>query len=101
MASKKKKMNDIDDIRIAIKKLYARDPNIHITIKLLQPKIVFENIPTKIIGVYRNIFQVEEHTAARSARHSFQYGDILIGRVTIQELNYIPSFLPKTETNKG
>ena len=91
----KESMNDIDSIKFAIKKLYESDPNIHMTIKLLHPKIVFENIPTKIIGVYRNIFQVEESNDVRSTRHSFQYGDILIGRITIPELNYTPPVPPQ------
>ena len=84
-------MNTIEYIKGQIKKLYESNPNIHLSVKLMQSKILAENVPVKIVDVYRNIFQIEEiGVTVRPERRSFQYGDVLIGRIVIQELDYTP-----------
>lgn len=84
-------MSTLDYIKSEIKKLFATTPNIHISIKSMQTKTLAEKIPVRLVGAYRNIFQVEElGVAVRPERHSFQYGDVLIGRIVIQELDYTP-----------
>ena len=89
-------MGTIDYIKEKIKQLYLNNPNIHITTKAMQQKMLVENIPVKIVGIYRNIFQIEENnTTIRPERYSFQYGDILIGHIKIQELDFTPPEPPK------
>ena len=82
-------MDYIEQIKNGIERLYKTHPNIHISVSRSHPKIVVEKSPAKIIGVYKNIFQIEENNIGRSSRHTFQYGDVLIGQVVIEELNFV------------
>ncbi len=83
-------MNTIDYIKREIKQLYQAESNIHICVKMPHSKIITKDVPAKIVGVYKNIFQVEESSGGRTERHTFQYGDVLIGQVVIEELDYAP-----------
>ena len=83
-------MDYIEQIKSGIERLYKNDPIIHISVCKMHPKIIIEAQPAKIVGVYKNTFQVGEcATGETSARHTFQYGDILIGQVAIEELDFI------------
>lgn len=84
-------MDHLDYIKSSIKELYQTNPSIHISVKLARPKVIVEGTPARITGVYRNIFQIEENESGRPARHTFQYGDVLIGHVVIKELDYVPT----------
>ena len=85
-------MEDIMFIRRKIERLYQTNPNIHICVKQLRPKLIVESSPAKIVGVYKNIFQIEETESRKlPTRHIFQYGDVVVGQVVIEELNYVPS----------
>jgi len=84
-------MYNIDSIKKHIKRLCETNPNIHISVKLTRPKAVAIDTPARIIGVYNNIFQIEECGDSKPpARHTFQYGEVLIGKVVIKELDYVP-----------
>ena len=83
-------MSTVEHIKSEIKRLYETDPNIHINVKMNHPKVMVEGTPAKIVGVYQNIFQIEENDSGRPTRHTFQYGDVLIGQVAIEELEYVP-----------
>ena len=83
-------MNNIDYIKSEIKRFYETDPNIHISVKPAHPKVMVEGTPARIVGVYKNIFQIEENDSGHPDRHTFQYGDVLIGQVVIEELDYVP-----------
>jgi uncharacterized protein Veg len=79
----------IEQIKSEIKRLYETNPNIHISVNRTHPKVIVDASPAKIVGVYKNIFQVEECEGDKMpTRHSFQYGDVLIGQVKIDELDY-------------
>ena len=83
-------MDYIEQIKNGIERLYRNNPNIHISVCRIHPKIIVEAQPAKIVGVYKNIFQIEEcEPEKKPARHTFQYVDILIGQVVIEELNFV------------
>lgn len=82
-------MDYIEQIKNGIERLYKTHPNIHISVSRTHPKIIVEKSPAKIVGVYKNIFQIEENNSGSPSRHTFQYGDVLIGQVVIDELNFI------------
>ena len=84
-------MDNLDYIKNGIERLYKTDPRVHISVKLTRPKVIVDGTPALITGVYRNIFQIEENDSGRPVRHTFQYGDVLIGNVTIAELDYAPA----------
>ena len=66
-------MNDIyelQQIRQRISERYLGDPNIRINVSLRQPRLHLNNVPVKITGVYRNIFQVEEVSPGPPKRHA-------------------------------
>lgn len=73
-------MNDIyelQQIRQRISERYRSDPNIRINVSLRQLRLHLNNVPVKITGVYRHIFQVEEDSSGQSKRHALQYADVL------------------------
>lgn len=83
-------MDTMDYIKSGIEKLFKTNPNIHISVSRTHPKVIVDASPAKIVGVYKNIFQVEECEPGKmSTRHTFQYGDVLIGQVMIEELNFV------------
>ena len=83
-------MDTMDYIKSGIEKLFKTNPNIHISVSRTHPKVIVDASPAKIVGVYKNIFQVEECEGGKMpTRHTFQYGDVLIGQVTIEELNFV------------
>ena len=84
-------MNNIDHIKTIIESLYKSDPNIHISINRIHPRFNVEKVPAKIVGVYKNIFQVEESEGRKLPVRTFQYGEVLIGQVRIEELNFTPT----------
>ena len=84
-------MSTVEHIKSEIKRLYETDPNIHISVSRTHPKVIVDASPAKIVGTYKNIFQIEESEGGKMpTRHTFQYGDVLIGQVVIEELNYVP-----------
>lgn len=73
-------MNDIyelQQIRQRISERYLSDPNIRINVSRRQPRLHLNNVPVKITGVYRHIFQVEEVSPGPPKRHALQYTDVL------------------------
>lgn len=73
-------MNDIyelQQIRQRISERYLSDPNIRINVSLRQPRLHLNDVPVRITGVYRHIFQVEEDSSGKPKRHALQYADVL------------------------
>lgn len=73
-------MNDIyelQQIRQRISERYRSDPNIRINVSLRQPRLHLCDVPVRITGVYRHIFQVEENSSGQPKRHALQYADVL------------------------
>ncbi len=80
-------MDEVEQIRKEIKALYHQNPNIHVDIATTHPKLILKQAPARIMGVYANVFRVQEMGTAYPICHSLQYADVLIGRVKIHELN--------------
>lgn len=82
-------MNDIyelQQIRQRILERYRSDPNILINVSLRQPRLHLNNVPVKITGVYRHIFQVEEDSSGQSKRHALQYADVLTHDIELLDI---------------
>ena len=82
-------MNDIyelQQIRQRISERYRSDPNIRINVSLRQLRLHLNNVPVKITGVYRHIFQVEEDSSGQSKRHALQYADVLTHDIELLDL---------------
>ena len=82
-------MNDIyelQQIRQRISERYLSDPNIRINVSLRQPRLHLNNVPVKITGVYRHIFQVEEDSSGQSKRHALQYADVLTHDIELLDI---------------
>ena len=82
-------MSTVEHIKSEIKRLYETNPNVHISVSRTHPKAIVDASLAKIVGVYKNIFQIEENDNGHTNRHTFQYGDVLIGQVVIEELDYV------------
>ena len=82
-------MNDIyelQQIRQRISERYRSDPNIRINVSLRQLRLHLNNVPVKITGVYRHIFQVEEDSSGQSKRHALQYADVLTHDIELLDI---------------
>ena len=82
-------MNDIyklQQIRQRISERYRNDPNIRINVSLRQPRLHLNNVPVRITGVYRHIFQVEEDSSGQPKRHALQYADVLTHDIELLDL---------------
>ena len=82
-------MNDIyefQQIRQRISERYLSDPNIRINVSLRQPRLHLCDVPVRITGVYRHIFQVEEDSSGQPKRHALQYADVLTHDIELLDL---------------
>jgi len=84
-------LDALEFIKKEIARLYETKTDIRISISKTHPKVIVEKSPAVIVGVYKSIFQVEEKDASFHRRYTFQYGDVLIGQVMIEELGYFPT----------
>lgn len=81
---------EIEIIKRKIAALYQAAPQVHLRTKASHQRDLGAEVPARIIGVYKNIFQLEQTEGGRTVRHTYQYGDVLIGHVVIRELDYVP-----------
>lgn len=82
-------MNDIYELQQIwqhISERYRSDPNIRINVSLRQPRLHLNNVPVKITGVYRHIFQVEEDSSGQPKRHALQYADVLTHDIDLLDI---------------
>ena len=82
-------MNDIyelQQIRQRISERYLSDPTIRINVSLRQPRLHLRDVPVRITGVYRHIFQVEEDSSGQPKRHALQYADVLTHDIELLNL---------------
>ena len=79
-------INELQQIRQRISERYRSDPNIRINVSLRQPRLHLNNVPVKITGVYRHIFQVEEDSSGQPKRHALQYADVLTHDIELLDL---------------
>ena len=77
---------ELERIRQRISERYRSDPNIRINVSLRQPRLHLNNVPVKITGVYRHIFQVEETSSGQSKRHALQYADALTHDIELLDI---------------
>ena len=77
---------NLQQIRQRISERYRRDPNIRVNVSLRQPKLHLNDVPAKITGVYRHIFQVEETSSGQPKRHALQYADVLTHNIELLDL---------------
>ena len=86
-------MNYIEEIKTGIEKLYKTNLKVHISTIRARPKRIVISSPVKIVGVYENIFQVEECGEEDSpTRYTVRYSDVLVGQVKVDELEGVLSF---------
>ena len=79
-------MNEIQQIRQRILERYRRDPKIRINVSIAKPRLHLNDVPVEIMGVYANIFQIEEVTGGQARRHTLQYADVLTHNIEILDL---------------
>ena len=81
-----KDIYELQQIRQHISERYRSDPNIRINVSLRQPRLHLNNVPVKITGVYRHIFQVEEDSSGQPKRHALQYADVLTHDIELLDI---------------
>ena len=79
-------MVSLNIIKGKIRRLFITNPNIHINVSLVSPKINLKNEPAVIKGVYPHIFQIEECSSGSPKVHTVQYAEVLLNHFEIVEL---------------
>ena len=79
-------MLTIEHIKRRVKELFESSPNIHVNVSRLNPKLIVNNAPAKIVAVYPHIFQIEEYSSGNAKRHIVQYNELLTKHFEIIEL---------------
>ena len=77
---------ELEQIRRRISERYRSDPNIRINVSIRQPRLHLNNVPVKITGVYRHIFQVEGDSSGQPKRHALQYADVLTRDIELLDI---------------
>lgn len=77
---------ELEQIRQRLLERYRSDPNIRINVSLRQPRLHLRDVPVKITGVYRHIFQVEETSSGQPKRHALQYADVLTHDIELLDI---------------
>lgn len=72
---------ELEQIRQRISERYRSDPNIRINVSLRQPRLHLRDVPVKITGVYRHIFQVEEDSSGKP-----KYADVLTHDIELLDI---------------
>ena len=86
------RINTLDFVKNRIKLLYEKHPDIHVNVTLRRPrKMIMNDLPVRITGVYPNIFQVEYVDKGISKHYMHQYTDVVTRDVEILELSYTVS----------
>ena len=79
-------MSVFEQLQTRLNALYRTDPVIHITVSFSRPKAEMRDQPVRIVGVYKNLFRVQDITVDYPKFYSYQYVDVLTGNVKIREL---------------
>ena len=69
-------------VKARIRSLYETTPRIRINVAIAHSKVV-QDADVTIVGVYQHVFCVEETSCGTPQRHTFQYADLLTGRIEI------------------
>ena len=69
--------------REQIQHIYADNPHITISVTASHARVVQDSQVT-ITGVYQHVFCVEENSCGTPLRHTFQYADLITGRIVIR-----------------
>ena len=77
---------DVNMVRERIKTLYETAPQVNVNVSQSRPKLSLRNDPATILGVYTNVFRLEERSTGIPRCHTLQYKDILMGQIQIVEL---------------
>ncbi len=80
-------MTSLDIIKEKVKQRFETDPNVHVNVSLVRPRLRLVNDAAVIKGVYPHVFRLEEYSTGKPQCHTLQYTDILIKRIEILELN--------------
>ena len=80
-------MYSLEEIKTKIERLYRKAPNIHVSVNLSHPRLVIKESQAVIVGVYSNIFLIEERDSGYPRTHSLQYIDVLTKQIVIAELD--------------
>ncbi len=76
----------VEQVKKQIENLYKKNPDIHISISISRPRVVLENAPAVITGVYPNFFRIEEKNSGFLRSHTVRYADLATNALRITEL---------------
>lgn len=80
-------MNTLEYIKGRIKELYESGEPVHIELRATHSRLRSYCMPARITGVYKSIFGVETEENGQTEKRTYQYSDVLIGQIIIEELS--------------
>jgi len=79
-------MQTPESIKARLTELCRTNPNIHVSVSIVHPRVSIQNDPAVLLGTYRNVFRIEERSTGQPRCHTLQYVDVLTGQIRIAEL---------------
>lgn len=76
----------LDTLRQQVQTLCCTKQEIHVDLAVPHLKLCCNDAQATLLGAYRHVFTIEERLTGRPVTHTFQYADLLTGRITIREL---------------
>lgn len=78
--------NDLSLIKVRVNALFLKKQKIHIDLSQKNKNKNLSHLTAEITGVYPNVFTVKAVKNGRETDYNFQYTDLLIHNVEIEEL---------------
>lgn len=77
----------LDALRERVKQMQQSKQVIHVSISNSHPKVTLVDLPVHIQYASSQVFWIEREDHKQLFCNSFQYADLLTGRIVIRELN--------------
>lgn len=77
----------LEALRERIKQMHQNKQVIHVSISNSHPKVALVDLPVHIQYASSQVFWIEREDHKQLFCNSFQYADLLTGRIVIRELN--------------
>lgn len=78
-------MTALEIAKNRIESQYRTAPETYARIRMTHPKVELDRDRVTILGVYKNIFMIEEYTTGVPKKHTLQYTDVLTGQFSLVE----------------
>ncbi len=76
-------MNSIEKVRDLIKDYYSNGKNLRLNVNISKQKVHLKEVEAKILGVYSNVFRIEDLSCGKHNCYTLQYTDVILKQIEI------------------